>query len=180
VEELERGILELARETDVIHIPSYSPVDRQKLLPDLIKVHSALSYLSVKDKATYVSPQDGEIVMNAEFNIIPETIDELLTRVALKSTGEMILAVKRPDYLGESQWEFRHGTHPITAKIHDDEWLKKFQARQIDVRPGDSLRAVVETVVNYGYYNEVVSTHHNVLEIKEVLPANPSQQYPLI
>ena len=92
----------------------------------------------------------------------------------------MILKVKKPDYLGESQWEFRHETHPIPAKILDEKWLKDFQSRKHDVRPGDSLRAIVETEVNYDYNQEVVGTHYYVIEVKEVIRQGSQNQLNLM
>jgi hypothetical protein len=33
--------------------------------------------------------------------------------------AQMILAVKKPDYLGDSKWDLRHGRRSIAAKIED-------------------------------------------------------------
>ncbi|OQY72380.1 MAG: hypothetical protein B6D44_10160 [Ignavibacteriales bacterium UTCHB2] len=180
VKELEAKLLKSAEETDVIHFPSYVPVQRQKLLPNLSRLNKALQYLNKNDKAIYIS-SENTIEMNAEFNIVPEKLEELLTQEILKSKSEMILKVKKPDYLGESMWEFRFGSHPIEAKILDIEWLKGFQKRQNDVRPGDSLRAVVETSVRYGYDSEVVGIHYDIIEVKDIIPLKPTQeQLPLL
>jgi hypothetical protein len=119
------------------------------------------------------------IGINASFKVVPETIEALLTRETLSSKSEMILMVKKPDYLGQSQWDFRHGTRPVIAKILDTAWLRQFQTRKVDVRPGDSLRADVEVVVKYGYDNEVVSIQYNIVHIKAVLPGYPEHQFPL-
>jgi hypothetical protein len=157
-----------------------SRTDRQKLLPDLNKINEALSHLLPNDKVVYIAPADGRVEINANFRIVPENLEQLLTREILTSTVEMILMIKKPDYLGQSQWEFRHGTHPITAKVLDVEWLEKFQSRQVDVRPGDSLRAMVQVVANYGYQNELVAEKYNIMQVKEVLPGDPEHQYTLL
>jgi hypothetical protein len=156
---IERELLDLARQTDVIHVPAYQPIPPQKLLEDLNNVTSALSYLTEGDRALYYGAQpDDTVIINADFHVAPETIEALLTREALTSTSKMILKVKRPDYLGQSQWDFRHDKRAVTAKITDTVWLKRFQSRQEDVRPGDSLRVEMTTEVKYGYGNEVVGT----------------------
>ena len=169
VEQLEKQLLQAAEETDVTNMPSYTVVQRQKLLPQIGRLTNALKILNENDKAIYIYAEN-EIRMNACFNYIPENIETLLTQEEIISTSEMILKVKKPDYLGESMWEFRHGTRQITAKILHQEWLKEFQDRKIDIRPGDSLRSIVNTVVKYGYDNEVVGTHYEINEIKEVIP----------
>jgi hypothetical protein len=81
----------------------------------------------------------------------------------------MILPVKKPDYLGNSQWELRHGKRNILARIEDGQWLRRFQGRQEDVRPGDALRCRVQIEYNYGFDNELVSERFTVLEVMEVL-----------
>ncbi len=176
---MENKLLKAAEETDVIHFPSYTTVQRQKLLPNLNRLNKALSHLNKNDKALYIS-SENKTEMNAEFNIVPEKLEELLTQETLTSTSEMILKVKKPDYLGESMWEFRHGTHPIDAKITDVNWLKDFQDRKKDVRPGDSLRVMVEIKVSYGYDREVVGTHYVITEIKEILGLSSDNQLPLL
>lgn len=64
----------------------------------------------------------------------------------------------------------------ISAKILDVDWLKSFQAREHDVRPGDSLCVEMKTIVKYDYDNEVIGIHRNILKVKEILPSNKSMQ----
>jgi hypothetical protein len=87
---------------------------------------------------------------------------EDIEAMAVKETVEfpiapMILAVKKPDYLGDSKWELRHGKRAISAKIEDVLWLKQFQGRQVDVRPGDAIRCVVRIEHLYGHDNELLT-----------------------
>ncbi len=76
-------------------------------------------------------------------------------------------------------WEFRHGTKPFEAKIVDTKWLKDFQTRKWDVRPGDSLRAIVKTTLQYGFDNELVAIHNIIEEVKGVIPLPTSKQLKL-
>lgn len=179
IESLERDLLTAAQETDVTHFPSYVPIDRQILLDKLGKTQQALSYLKDHDTATYITASD-RVKLNTSFNIIPEKLEELLTQETISSPSEMLLKVKKPDYLGDSQWEFRHGSKPISAKIAHIEWIKNFHDREYDIRPGDSLRVVVNTKVLYGYDKEVVAIHYEITEVKEIIPLVSSVQYPLL
>ncbi len=88
----------------------------------------------------------------------------------------MILPVKKPDYLGTSKWELRHGRKSILAKIEDAKWLKKFQNREVDVRPGDTLRCMVRQEMSYGYDNELVAENYVIIEVKEVLENQYNRQ----
>ena len=89
---------------------------------------------------------------------------------------EMILKVKKPDYLGESKWDFRHGRRSFPAKIIHKEWLENFQDREIDIRPGDSIRAMVEMTDKYDFNEELIGTDYNILQVIEVIQINSHKQ----
>ena len=176
IEKLEKDLLGLAKETDVMRLPAYYPIKRQNLLPDIESITRAVSSLDEKDKAIYIT-SENKTEINVNFNFVPEKIDELITKETItQKQAEMILKVKRPDYLGESQWEFRHGTQAIYAKIIDMEWLDEFQNRKHDVRPGDSLRTKVDITVKYGFDDEVVSINHNIVKVLKVVRAENNNQ----
>ncbi|MCH7519198.1 MAG: hypothetical protein IH964_09245 [Candidatus Dadabacteria bacterium] len=168
--ELER----LAIESDVRKMPAYSRISNQKLVPNLQNISNALSNLQDDDKAIYIGGEE-QVSFNIEFHIVPEDIEKILTRLTLTNIQEMILKVKIPDYLGDSQWELRHETRIIRAKILDTDWLNDFQARKEDVRPGDSLHAKVRITVNYGYDSEVVSQKYEIMEAIDKIEADESQ-----
>ena len=101
---------------------------------------------------------------------------DLLIKESLTNDSELILKVKRPDYLGESMWDFKLGDHPVQAKIVDREWLQKFQDRKIDVRPGDAIKAIVRQTIHYGYNAEIVYQHNEVLKVLNVITIIPPTQ----
>ena len=91
----------------------------------------------------------------------------------------MILKVKKPDYLGESMWEFRFGEHAIQVKVSDREWLEEFQLQRAFVHPGDSIRGIVEISHKYDYDGELTSTYYNLVKVKKILTAERPQQVDL-
>jgi hypothetical protein len=175
VQQLEAQLLTIAEQTSVTHLPTFSTVNRQRLIPNIGRVANALSHLQEQDRAIYIT-QDSQTELNARFNYVPENIEELLTQEVITSKAIMILKVKKPDYLGESQWEFRHGSKSIDAKILDAAWLRGFQNRQYDVRPGDSLRVNIEISIKYGYDGEVVGSRHDIIKVIEILRTPPHEQ----
>ncbi|QNN64341.1 hypothetical protein H9L12_08345 [Sphingomonas rhizophila] len=167
--DLRNEFLALAKQTDVKFIPSYGVPSAADILSSATDVSKALARLAPTDKAAFISKSGDE---NFDLSMDWEGLD--LASLAVRETilvppAPMILAVRRPDYLGSAQWEFRHGKRTIRAKITDEKWLKKFQARQVDVRPGDALRCTVTQEVRYGYDNELISEAFVVEEIVEVL-----------
>ena len=169
IQPLETEIHELAEKTEVRWLPAYTPIPPRQLLEGMQKISQSLSYLSEGDKVKYITPDEPEVEFNLTFNIAPESIEDLLAKETLTSESEMILKVKKPDYLGDSLWDMRHGKSIIQVRILDKDWLDKFQDRQIDIRPGDSVRAKVQIDNKYDFNGELISTHYNVSKILEVM-----------
>jgi len=169
IKQLKNQIYEIAKQTDVKWLPIYEQIPDRKLLHSLERISSSLLHLQKNDRASYVISEDEKVNFNLEFSLIPESIDDLVTKDKITSKAEMILKVKKPDYLGESKWDFRHGGRSFPAKIIHKEWLEQFQDRKIDIRPGDSIRSKVEITNKYDFDGELISTDYDILEVIEVL-----------
>ena len=160
----------IAAETDVKRFPDYAPPSTAALAEATRGVEQAKSYLIEGDKISYVVPDQPP----ADFDLAVQWTDEQLHNMLVKETvkGEtqpMTLIVKKPDYLGQSKWDLRHGRRQISANIADAEWLAAFQSRKIDVRPGDALHCLVNIEHHYGYDNELISETYVVTKVTEVL-----------
>lgn len=167
---LAREIQAIAVETDVKHLPDYQAPSPKALLDAAQNFEAVKNQLVPGDKATYI-PRDGEPL---EMNLSVRWNIEDIEAMAVKETVEfpiapMILAVKKPDYLGDSKWELRHGKRAISAKIEDVPWLNQFQGRQVDVRPGDALRCDVRIEHLYGHDNELLTERYTIVRVNEVL-----------
>lgn len=176
IESLEKDLHTLAEATDVKMLPAYEPIPREKLVRSIDKINAALTPLNDNDKAILVTNEGEKVEFNLSLHIAPETIEDLITAEAIQSVSEMILKVKKPDFLGTSQWEFRHDNRTMPAKILDEEWLAEFQAGEITIRPGDAIRATVLTEVRYGFDRDVVSTQYSVVKVIQVIPKGQTQQ----
>lgn len=179
VRRIQSVVAKVAEESGVKALPMYTAPNPERLLRAASHVSEAVAELASDDKASYVS-DEGAVEIGRTFAASKEQIESVLTRESRSSTAEMILKVKKPDYLGASMWEVRHGEHNWSARIEDAEWLRRFQSRDVDVRPGDSLRAIVRTDVRYGYQNEVVSEHRTILQVLETLPLERDGQISLL
>jgi len=172
---LQNDLLLLAEETNVRDMPGYSKIPTDRLLNGIKEISSATQYLKKEDKAKYITT-DGTVTFNGEFQYDSEFIEGILTKEIINNQSEMVLKIKKPDYLGESMWDFKHGERSIQAKIIDYEWLKKFQNRTFDLRPGDSIKAIVEVQISYGFKNELIATHHYIVQVKDIITANSSNE----
>lgn len=167
--EVRRALQSAAAETEVLHLPSYAPPAPAALIQALRDVQRVKSNLDDGDRAYYRSP-----VGNHELDRTVRFDEATIERLAVKESIEqppatMLLLVKRPDYLGKAQWDFRHGKRPLHATIADEAWLKRFQGRELDVRPGDALKCRVAVEMLYGFDNELIAERYRILEVTEIL-----------
>jgi hypothetical protein len=168
--DLAKELRSIASETDVRHLPDYAPPSINELAASVGEIDNAKSLLIEGDSVSYV-PVEGEPTdFDLAITWAPEELDEILIKEVVKfERMPMNLIVKKPDYLGESKWDLRHGRHPIAARIEDSSWLQKFQARRIDVRPGDALKCLVTVENHYGYDNELIREDVTVTRVDAVL-----------
>jgi len=173
---LNNDLLALAEETEIMHIPNYQRMEPQELIHSLSSIVKAVQPLNRKDNVYFKMKSGDTTKFNLDFNIIPDEIEDLFIKERISNKIRLILKVKKPDYLGDSMWEFIYEGKSIVAKILDDEWKESFQNREVDVRPGDSLRVQTEETINYGYNNEVISRKFNIIKVLEVLPFENNTQ----
>ena len=168
--DLARDLRTIASETDIKHLPDYAPPQLSELAEAVQEIDEAKRELSEGDRITYRTKEDDPV----DFDMTVEWSGEELSDMLIKETTKfenmpMNLIVKKPDYLGESMWDLRHGRKQIMARIDDRVWLDKFQARKIDVRPGDALKCLVTIEHHYGHDNELVSETHEITKVEAVL-----------
>lgn len=167
--ELRREIQKIAAETDVRHLPDYTAPSPRALVQAIRDFQAVKDRLVPGDRATMLTPE-GNIEFNLSVSLPIEDIEALaVAHTITHPPVEMILPVKKPDYLGDSKWELRHGRRNISAKIEQQDWLRRFQNRQIDVRPGDAIRCIVQIEHQYGFDNELLTERYTILEVLEVL-----------
>lgn len=172
---LGRDIQKLAAETDVRHLPDYTRVGPAPLLRAMKDFQRVKDHFVEGDKVSVITP-DGDLEMNLSIHLDIENIEALAVReTQTVNVPSIVLIVKKPDYLGTSMWDLRHGRRTISARIEDAEWLKRFQGRQIDVRPGDALRCQARIDFLYGHDNELITERYTVEKVHEVLETHDDQ-----
>ena len=169
---------ELAEASDVKLLPAYAPMELPTLLADIAAIREALSQLAANDEASFTSAE-GRSMYNPRLHVSDAIVQELVTREKIPTKGERIIKIKKPDFLGNSKWEFKYNGHAIEAKIVDQSWLQKYQANQQSLNPGDSLRVMLAEEVSYGYDSEIVHIEYEVVEVLDVLPGLRGIQSPL-
>lgn len=165
--ELQSGLLAIAPTPIEGDLALAEPVPPRALLDDLKRLGDAFKQLGPGDAATFVSGDESSDAP-LQFRLEEAKIEEILTEAVTESTSQLVLLVKRPDYLGKSRWEFRLGDQAIEAKVMDSAWLARFQAGLVPLKPGDALVARVLSEVSRGFERNIVSTRHSVVEVLSI------------
>ena len=158
---------ELAKESDALRLPAYARLTEVDIAEQAKIISSSLSRLRPGE---YISlgGDDGEAVIDADFSVTDEDINNLLVSQTLESVREIILMVRKPDFLGESKWDFRFDRKPMSVSIADKDWLSEYQKGKKDIRPGDALRVNMKESVSYDASGEVVSVECEIVKVLEI------------
>lgn len=146
---------------------------------DMQLISIAVAELQSHDSATLASAIDVTPI-EKRIRITDEDIAQLLTQDTTSSKAPMTLLVKKPDYLGNSKWDFKNGDRSLEARVVDLEWLARFQAGHIDLKPGDALKAIVKSEIATGFDGNIVETRHEVLKVLAVVPSGTGEQGGLV
>lgn len=177
--DLQERLHNSAKETKTNSLDIYIPVNDKDLVSSLDSFQSAVSDFQDLDKLSYLIGESN-IPVNQKFGISDSERESLLVKDKKTSTCEMILKVKKPDYLGESKWQFKHDRRTIDVKINDLDWLESFQKnREFSIKPGDAIKAEVEVTLKHGFSGEVLSTDYVLKKVIEVVPMQDISQLSL-
>jgi hypothetical protein len=172
---LQGEILAAAEETGVKRIPAYTSPSGALLVRTISDVANSLAVLRQGDHARFQTREGNSVEFNLSIRVVPETLNQLLIERSLANEQVMILKVKKPDFLGDSRWEFIHESI-FETKVLDDEWLRSFRNNDFSLQPGSAIRALVRVEVGYGYEREIVSHKREIIKVFEVVPPPPHDQ----
>jgi hypothetical protein len=182
IEEIDYLNAELVKEatnTGVNSLSIYSSTNSLDLLNNIKLINESIELFDDFTNVTYCLSESKSVPFNKFFDISPESIEDIATKEIIKNQTKMILKLKRPDFLGDAKWEFRHGKKKIEAKINDSEWIEKFKNREIMLLSGDSLEADVYCEIRYDHNDEVISEDYCITKVIAVRPMPNTLQHEL-
>ena len=178
LEKLQSDIFQKAQKYEISKIKQYSMIPKCKLAENLNKINTTISSLAPDQSIVY---RNGNQKINLRYNdkISKDKLEKESTEHKLKTQNNLILKIKKSDFLGDSQWEFKYNGRPIYAKILDKDWLNAFQNGEIIVKPQDSLDCIVNIETLYDEYNNEISTTHEISKVINVISEGRVIQRPL-
>lgn len=172
--ELQHTLRDIAAEEHVDETLEFTPPSDESILGHLQQLGAAQEPLAPDDRLEYRSRR-VTVTAETRFTLSDERIAELRTARAEEGTGVEVLVVKKPDYLGNSKWQFRADNRMVEAAVNDTRWLRRFQAREVDLRPGDAIRARVQRTVRLARDGKVVAETVTVQQVLDVLRGNDAR-----
>ena len=171
VKQLQNDIFELSKPItqNTLKVNTYiAPINLAKSLDGM---NRAFGCLTDKDKVKYITKEKTlETKYNPTFSMAYEKTQ--LIEQGMITSSRVVLVVKKPDLLGESQWNFIYNNKSIQAKIEDEEWLMRFQNREFNIQPKDSIECDlrIQTVDIKSLKTETtytVTKVHEIIEFKQ-------------
>jgi len=168
IEEISTGINNIAKETNVKLLPVYKRIPAAEIAHGIKMLSDATAKLEFEDSVLF-SSDDGDATIPSSIVIEQSKINEILSHEIIENTAIKILMVRRPDFLGDAAWEFRHEDKKYPARIDDIAWLDDFRDGRHDIRPGDALKVEVREITSYDQNGEVVSDTRSITKIIGVI-----------
>lgn len=138
IKQLQNDIFESTKDIKVSPLQVNKYIPPIKLAKCLDGVNTAFGHLTANDRVKYITKDNSlDTKFNPTFSMAYEKT--LLIEQNMINTYKVILIVKKPDLLSDSQWSFKYKDKPINAKIEDEDWLTKFHNREVLIQSKDSI-----------------------------------------
>ena len=92
-------------------------------------------------------------------------------------SAQMTLLIRKPDLIGKTKWEFKHGKQTVNAPISDADWMARFhRGEERSIVPGAEMRARVHMTYQRDGSGAIASVEYEVVEVLGIVPPTPSMQ----
>jgi len=167
---LQDKISQIAKDKELDETLNFVEPDPVKLAKSINTVNNACKDLTEEESFTLKSPnKEVKAIKAGTSDIDIEAVEEALAEDEYINESTQFYLIKKPDFLGDSAWNFKHGNKSITVKIADNDWLSKFHSGQIPVVPGDSLKVSVKQTSRYNTNGYLISEKLEIIEVIDVI-----------
>lgn len=170
LEELSEKIKSIAKEKEIDKTFNYSAPNPIDLANSLNSINNSTNKLSDTEKFTFKdeSEKRTQEISKGTPKIDIEAVENTLTQEELTNESVLFYKIKKPDFLGDSQWDFKLGKRTIKVKILHEEWLDKFHKGEAVVVPGDSLKVKVSQTTKYNRNGHLISEKLEIIEVLDI------------
>lgn len=169
IEDLTEKVSHLARETDVRHLPDYPPINPIRLVGPLDELQKVKARFRETESLT-ITLDESEYSVDLGSDWLPsERIPISETKREMNNTVDMVLVIRKPDFLGVAQWNFKHGAKVFNASIDDEDWMMSFHLGEVTIRPGDALHVRVSFDYKYDANGDLIDKEEKIIKVLDVL-----------
>ena len=150
--------------------------------PSVVDVRAALDNVAsaratLRHESVTVQTEYGDVVLEDVALAAPDLLSTIDDSLTVRNKGVEYFKVKSTDMLGQSQWTVLRNNRQLKVSILHEGWLRKYQQREFNISPGDSLLAAYEETVRYDTERNEVDRTLAIVEVREVI--SPPVQHPL-
>lgn len=171
IEDIKGRIIDFAEKEDIPSRFNFTPPSVREVIDVVDSIAQSTSKLQETENCSIIS-DDGieQITIPKKVSVSVTKIEADLVQDIITTNRQIILRVKKPDYLGEARWVFKHGKKTIEAKIMDQNWLNKFHLKEVVITPGDSLDVDVEMIEQYDRHGNLIKEGYSIMVVKNIIP----------
>lgn len=169
IEDLTQTIGRLARDAEVRHLSTSTDVNPARLAQSLDEIQRTKEKFKPGEKLT-ITLDRSDYRVNLDATWLPsEHLQDVEAQQELSNTVDMLLVIRKPDLLGKSQWQFKHGKRSFSAPITDKEWLEEFHNGHHPLSPGDALRVRVKHTARYDEKGKLLEQLEEIVKVIAVI-----------
>lgn len=173
LENLREDLFKLALESGIRQLPLPDHIPMKELIRPLDEIQDAKRIMP-RDTSLRIRSEEGTKSIDINATKTPSDYIGLLEEQLSHGEMEMTLLVRKPDYLGDTTWEFRHGNNRVLAHVLDDAWLDRFRRGEEVIVPGSALVCTVSYEYVYSHDGSLASSRHDVTRVHRAIgPAAP-------
>lgn len=170
LEDLKDTISKIAEDKKLKNTFNYAELDILRLAETVNAINSSTGELN-NDESFELKSSNQVVreIKSGTQKIDIDAVEEALTDDEVINESELFYLIKKPDFLGDSAWGFKHGNKSLTVKILDQGWLDEFQSGKVIVVPGDSLQVLVRQTSRYNRNSYLISEKLEVIKVKNII-----------
>jgi hypothetical protein len=170
IEDLTAKMRDLAAETDIRHIPDYPPINPSRLAQPLDAIQRTKGQFKAGEKLTItLDRKDYQVNLGSQW-LPSEHLSAARIEQELSNELDMVLIIRKPDFLAKSKWEFKHGKASVQSAIEDEQWLREFHGGQHPIKPGDALQVRVRSDYSYDANGDLREQKTSIIKVYRVMP----------
>jgi hypothetical protein len=169
IELLRSELQEEAKLLDLGTIPTPVIPPRSFFIIQIVQISAAVATLRSGEYVEVQGRRGGSVRISSKLELTSDDVERLSVASSPVYDSEVTIKVKRPDFIGDSRWEFILGNHAIEAKMLDLEWMNEFRKQRVPLLPGASLRVTLRQSISMGFDQEQLGIRYFVLQVHGVV-----------